>query len=131
MRDFNDITKYSDDDLDIINYLINGRNEINTEKAKLFFERGLSKSKGNFKVSRISHSLYIECLIELACIENNIKKRTSIWNDIIKKIFDLLNEYSDNEDTVEYCTDAVIEYIRDPFVFKDFNLRKKILSVVK
>lgn len=131
MREQTDISKYSESELDIVNCLINGRNETESKKAKEYFEKGLSKSKEILKTSKIGHSLYLECLSEQSIIEYDIKKRTVLWEKLYKKTLDFLNQYSENEDTVEHCSDIIISYIHEPFIAKDYQLLKKGLSVIK
>lgn len=131
MREQVDISKYSDSELDIVNCLINGRNETNIKSAKNYFEKGLSKSKEIFKTSQIAHSLYLECLLEFADIEYDIQKRTTLWGKLFKKLIDFLNQYPDNEEIVEHCSDIIVSYIQEPFISKDFQLLKKGLSILK
>lgn len=126
-----DISHYTESELDIVNNLINGRNDTNINSAKKYFDKALAQSKEIFKTSKIGHSLYLESLSELADIEYDIQKRASLWGKLFKKILDFLNQYPDNEETVLHCADIIIAYIQEPFVGKDFQLLKNGLGILK
>lgn len=131
MREQSDILQYSESELDIGNNLINGRNDTNVNSAKRYFEKALIQSKDIFKTSKIGHSLYLESLSELADIEYDIQKRAHLWDKLFKKVLNFLNQHSDNEETILHCADIIIDYIKEPFVGKDFQLLKNGLSILK
>ncbi len=131
MREQIDISNYSESELDIVNCLINARNEADTKLAKNYLELGMSKSKESFNTSKIAHALYLECLLELSTIEYDIKKRAILWDKLFKKTIDFINQYSENEETVVHCSDIIVSYIHEPFISKDFHLLKKGLSIIK
>jgi hypothetical protein len=131
MREQTDISQYSESELDIVNNLINGRNDTNINSAKKHFDKALAQSKGIFKTSKIGHSLYLESLSELADIEYDIQKRAFLWDKLFKKLLDFLNQFSNNEEIVLHCADIIIAYVQEPFIGKDFHLLKSALGILK
>ena len=131
MREQITISNFSASELDVVNHLINGRNEKNIKLSKKHFENGLAKSKEIFSTSDFASSLYLECLTELVDNEYDIQKRAALWSQILKKVLDFLNQYPKNEENLEHCCDTIISYIQEPFINIDFQSLKKILSILK
>lgn len=131
MRKEDDRLEYSDDELDVVNHLINGRNNNDIKSAKSSFEKAFNKSKSILSTSKIGRALYLESLSELADNEYEIKKRAALWNKLFSKAIDFLNLDPTNEETVIHCSDIIISFIKEPFISKDFHLIKKALSILK
>lgn len=122
---------YTDCEAEIVDCLINGRNDINANHAKNYFDQALNKAKNIFSTSQIAHGLYLESLSELAAIEYDINKRTSLWLLLYNKTIDFLNLYPLNEDLVVLCANKIVSYIKEPFINKDFQSQNKALNILK
>ena len=131
MRKEDNILQYTDDELDVVNHLINGRNDIDVKSAKISFEKALNKSKTILLNSKIGKALYLESLSELAEAEYDIRKRTALWNKLFVKAIDFLNLDSTNEETVIHCSDIIISFIKEPFITKEFHNIKNALGILK
>ncbi|AXG69632.1 hypothetical protein KORDIASMS9_01857 [Kordia sp. SMS9] len=131
MQNYLAVSELSDIELDIINNLINGRNENDSIRAKSYFRNSFTKSEGILKTSKISQSLYLESLSELAKVEYNAKERTLTWNLLLKKLRDFSNSSPKSENTIMICCDSIISYIQEPFIDKDNQLIRKTLTMLK
>lgn len=130
MEIYHDISRYSDSELDVVNCIINGRNDINVKNAINFFQDAFKKSKELTGSPEIFCSLQLESLFELATIEYDVKRRYLLWDRLLKTALLFLNKYPQHKEIVIHCTNIVISYIQEPFLYKEYLQIKHGLTVL-
>jgi tetratricopeptide (TPR) repeat protein len=128
MYDQNTKASYSPEEEVVVDFLINGRNELNLRDAKKKFHHALNKANEILKTSNIGYSLYLSSLFELTNIEYQNKERKSLWDKLCHKVAVFLDIDPQNEVTVRHCSDILTSYIQEQYIDKDFAFIKKLFS---
>lgn len=120
-------SQYSESENEIVDFLIEGRGNVDVNSARTLFSTALSRSESIIGLSKIAHQLYLECLLELADLEYRLPERTVLWGKLVQKCSQFIEEFSEDEETVLHCSDIVILCIQEQFVEFETNVLRRAL----